>query len=314
MLPSSGSTLSIGMINVEKGVSSGTTNSSLQQLTFDFSGSSVDQNQPYAISEFYGKSYGQVTPTRTVTPTQTPTPTNTVTPTRTVTPTPTNTVTPTRTVTPTPTNIPSLNYTYIIYFAGNNDIPEYYGSDNAIGACSLSEYSLTVYSNSSSFQNNMKLYTDPSGIYEFQSNDTELGIYFKHENNSFSYYTPNNNGVTDIAPCLTPVYIKLCASSSADGVGNITVYAYSTTDDHITQISVDTNVTIPFVWVGDLSSNIASSITITTGYSCASQSYNGANSGENVSSFGFSGNITPLTSNTQEYSEFSASTDICIGC
>jgi hypothetical protein len=60
MLPSSGSTLSIGMINVEKGVSSGTTNSSLQQLTFDFSGSSVDQNQPYAISEFYGKSYSQV--------------------------------------------------------------------------------------------------------------------------------------------------------------------------------------------------------------------------------------------------------------
>jgi hypothetical protein len=57
MLPSSGSTLSIGMINVEKGVSSGTTNSSLQQLTFDFSGSSVDQNQPYAISEFYGKTY-----------------------------------------------------------------------------------------------------------------------------------------------------------------------------------------------------------------------------------------------------------------
>jgi hypothetical protein len=56
-LPSSGP-ISIGDINVEKGVSRTTANTSLQQLTSDFAGSGVDQNQPYAISEFYGKSYG----------------------------------------------------------------------------------------------------------------------------------------------------------------------------------------------------------------------------------------------------------------
>jgi hypothetical protein len=57
-LPSSGP-ISIGDINVEKGVSRTTANTSLQQLVSDFAAYGVDPNQPYAISEFYGKSYGQ---------------------------------------------------------------------------------------------------------------------------------------------------------------------------------------------------------------------------------------------------------------
>lgn len=56
-LPSSGQ-ISMGDINVEKGVSRTTANTSLQQLVSDFAAYGVDPNQPYAISEFYGKSYG----------------------------------------------------------------------------------------------------------------------------------------------------------------------------------------------------------------------------------------------------------------
>jgi hypothetical protein len=57
-LPSSGQ-ISMGDINVEKGVSRTTPNTSLQQLVSDFAAYGVDPNQPYAISEFYGKSYAQ---------------------------------------------------------------------------------------------------------------------------------------------------------------------------------------------------------------------------------------------------------------
>ena len=55
-LPSSGP-ISMSDINTEAGFASNEANSSLAQRTFDYAFSGVNQDAPYAFSEFYGKTY-----------------------------------------------------------------------------------------------------------------------------------------------------------------------------------------------------------------------------------------------------------------
>jgi hypothetical protein len=112
----------------------------------------------------------------------------------------------------------------------------------------------------------------------------------------------------------TNVYFNLCGSGQADGGGFIEVTARAV-DGSGNTITVDTNVTLQFQWVGDLSSTITGNITIFSGFSCNSNSYLGANIGENVSTFDFNASPSPASSSTQTYNNNFAQTGICIlGC
>jgi hypothetical protein len=113
----------------------------------------------------------------------------------------------------------------------------------------------------------------------------------------------------------TNVYFNLCGSGQADGGGFIEVTARAV-DGSGNTITVDTNVTLQFQWVGDLSSTITGNITIFSGFSCNSNSYLGANIGENVSTFDFNGGPSPASSSTQNYyNNFTQTGGSCIqGC
>jgi hypothetical protein len=99
---------------------------------------------------------------------------------------------------------------------------------------------------------------------------------------------------------LTDVTINIGTQNSADGSGEITVYAYTSGNTN-----VDTNVVVGFKWVGDLSSEITGTVTITNGTSCNNNTFAGATAGENISTFEIT-SITPISSGTQSYSEGSA--------
>jgi len=95
---------------------------------------------------------------------------------------------------------------------------------------------------------------------------------------------------------LTDVTINIGTQNSADGSGEITVYAYTSGNTN-----VDTNVVVGFKWVGDLSSEITGTVTITNGTSCNNNTFAGATAGENISTFEIT-SITPTSSGTQSYS------------
>jgi hypothetical protein len=95
---------------------------------------------------------------------------------------------------------------------------------------------------------------------------------------------------------LTDVTINIGTQNSADGSGEITVYAYTSGNTN-----VDTNVVVGFKWVGDLSSEITGTVTITNGTSCNNNTFDGATAGENISTFEIT-SITPTSSGTQSYS------------
>ena len=99
---------------------------------------------------------------------------------------------------------------------------------------------------------------------------------------------------------LTDVTINIGTQNSADGSGEITVYAYTSGNTN-----VDTNVVVGFKWVGDLASEITGTVTITNGTSCNNNTFAGADIGENTSTFDIT-SITPISSGTQSYSEGSA--------
>jgi hypothetical protein len=112
----------------------------------------------------------------------------------------------------------------------------------------------------------------------------------------------------------TNVYFNLCGSGQADGSGFIEVTARAV-DGSGNPINVDTNVTLEFQWVGDLSSTITGTITVFSGFNCNSNFYLGANIGENVSTFDFNASPSPASSSTQTYNNNFAQTGICIlGC
>lgn len=76
------------------------------------------------------------------------------------------------------------------------------------------------------------------------------------------------------------VYITICDYIQANGFGEVTVSATADT-------AVDTNVTLYWQWIGDLSSTVTGTTTITSGNTFASNTVGGANAGENYSSWGY---------------------------
>jgi hypothetical protein len=108
-----------------------------------------------------------------------------------------------------------------------------------------------------------------------------------------------------VSEALTNVTINIGTQDSADGSGNITVYAWTTGN-----VNVDTNVTVQFLWTGDLSNTINNSVIIYSGNSCSGGiSFSGASAGENTNTFDIA-SLTPTTSATQNYLQGSATTPV----
>ena len=106
----------------------------------------------------------------------------------------------------------------------------------------------------------------------------------------------------------------MCASSSADGNGDIQVTVRAV-DVSGTSINVDTNVIISFSWEGDLFSVITGTVTISSGSDCNSGTFGGADIGENISIFDFNNTPSPASSATQNYNNDTAEVGTCIlGC
>jgi hypothetical protein len=108
-----------------------------------------------------------------------------------------------------------------------------------------------------------------------------------------------------IAEALTNVTINIGTQSSADGNGDITVFAWTTGN-----VNVDTNVTVQFLWGGDLLSYINDSVIIYSGNSCSGGVvFGGAEIGELTSVFDIA-SLTPTTSATQNYLQGTATTPV----
>ena len=112
---------------------------------------------------------------------------------------------------------------------------------------------------------------------------------------------------TTTAGALTQVNINLCAGG-ADGSGYVDVYAYSTE-------AVDTQISIPFRWTGDLSSVYEGTVLINSGQTCGTVNVLAGQTGENFSNLEFIGNISPQQSLNQEYVPlFAGSGSPCTSC
>jgi hypothetical protein len=104
---------------------------------------------------------------------------------------------------------------------------------------------------------------------------------------------------------LTDVTINIGTQNSADGSGDITVYAWTTGN-----VNVDTNVTVQFLWTGDVFSTINDSVIIYSGNDCSGGiTFGGAGAGENTSTF-YIASLSPTTSATQNYLQGSATTPV----
>jgi hypothetical protein len=112
---------------------------------------------------------------------------------------------------------------------------------------------------------------------------------------------------TTTAGALTQVNINLCAGG-ADGSGYVDVYAYSNE-------AVDTQISIPFRWTGDLSSVYEGTVLIDSGQTCGTVNVLAGQIGENCSNLEFIGNISPQQSLNQEYVPlFAGSGSPCTSC
>ena len=119
--------------------------------------------------------------------------------------------------------------------------------------------------------------------------------------------TSTSTTSTTTAPPLTSVTINLCAGG-ADGSGNVDVYAYSS-------IAVDTQISVPFRWTGDLASELLGTVLINSGQTCGTVNVTGATPGENFSILEFINNISPQQSLNQEYvPTFAGSGSPCASC
>ena len=117
--------------------------------------------------------------------------------------------------------------------------------------------------------------------------------------------TTTSTTTTTTTVALTNVTINIGTQNSADGSGNITVYAWTTGN-----VNVDTNVTVQFLWTGDVFSTINNSVIIYSGNDCSGGiTFGGASAGENTSTFDIS-SLTPTTSATQNYLQGSATTPV----
>ncbi len=119
--------------------------------------------------------------------------------------------------------------------------------------------------------------------------------------------TSTSTTTTTTAAALTQVNINLCAGG-ADGSGYVDVYAYSTE-------AVDTQISIPFRWTGDLSSVYEGTVLINSGLTCGTVNVLAGQTGENFSNLEFIGNISPQQSLNQEYVPlFAGSGSPCTSC
>jgi hypothetical protein len=108
-----------------------------------------------------------------------------------------------------------------------------------------------------------------------------------------------------VEDALTDVTINIGTQTTADGNGDITVYAWTTGN-----VNVDTNVTVQFLWTGDLSSLINGSVIIYSGNSCSGGvGFVGAEIGEYTSTFDIA-SLTPTYSATQNYVQGTATTPV----
>ena len=111
-----------------------------------------------------------------------------------------------------------------------------------------------------------------------------------------------------IAEALTNVTINIGTGTTADGNGDITVYAWVAS-----LANVDTNVTVQFQWGGTYPSYINSSVIIYSGNSCSGGiSIGGATSAEPTDFFNIA-SLTPTTSATQNYLQGTATYPVS-GC
>ena len=119
--------------------------------------------------------------------------------------------------------------------------------------------------------------------------------------------TTSTSTSTTTAPPLTSVTINLCAGG-ADGSGYVDVFAYSS-------IAVDTQISVPFRWTGDLASELLGTVLINSGQTCGTVNVAGAIIGENFSVLEFINNISPQQSLNQEYvPTFAGSGSPCTSC
>ncbi len=119
--------------------------------------------------------------------------------------------------------------------------------------------------------------------------------------------TSTSTTTTTTAAALTQVNINLCAGG-ADGSGYVDVYAYSTE-------AVDTQISIPFRWTGDLSSVYEGTVLINSGQTCGTVNVLAGQTGENFSVLEFINNISPQQSLNQEYVPlFAGSGSPCTSC
>jgi hypothetical protein len=139
---------------------------------------------------------------------------------------------------------------------------------------------------------------------------TELGIStgpysLRNMSASASFSSPDAMSEFYGYSALTNVTINIGTQTTADGSGNITVYAWTAGN-----VTVDTNVTVQFLWTGDLSNTINSSVIIYSGTSCSGGiGFVGAAIGEYTSTFDIA-SLTPTTSATQNYLQGGATTPI----
>jgi len=111
-----------------------------------------------------------------------------------------------------------------------------------------------------------------------------------------------------VSEALTNVTINIGTQNSADGNGDITVYAWVAS-----LANVDTNVTVQFLWTGDLSNTINDSVIIYSGNSCSTGIvFGGADIGENTSTF-YIASLSPTYSATQNYLQGTATYPVS-GC
>ena len=117
--------------------------------------------------------------------------------------------------------------------------------------------------------------------------------------------TTTSTTTTTTTTALTDVTINIGTQTTADGSGNITVYAWTTGN-----VNVDTNVTVQFLWTGDLFNIINDSVIIYSGTSCSGGIvFGGAAIGEYTSTFDIA-SLTPTYSATQNYLQGTATTPV----
>jgi len=101
-----------------------------------------------------------------------------------------------------------------------------------------------------------------------------------------------------VEKALTNVTINIGTGNTANGSGNITVYAWTTGN-----VNVDTNVTVQFIWtgLGSPASSINSNVIIYSGTDCSGGiSIGGALANEGTDSI-YLASLTPTYSTTQSY-------------